>query len=325
MRPLKTTTATTTALTAAYASVVTYRVARFVWRQYLRPSTNLAQRYGSTGGGAWAVVTGATSGIGRGCARVWAQQGFHIVLIARTIIDLEAVADELQTTYGVQTMVVSMDAALCSERHVKELVQELNAKSMSVAILVNSVGIQNVRPVLLEEMEWSLAQRIIQVNCSFTVLLTSKMIPLLKQHASHHHCRSAILTVGSLTSTVPFAMQSTYAATKAFEAHWSRCLAAELRSDPMDVLCVRPGLTASRMNDLPVGGMVADADDMARRALGMLGLSVKSILPFPPHAFLDWLGSVVPERLQDQATRSMNLAKQHDLAHANKEAKNQPP
>lgn len=310
---------TTTALTylgAAYASVITYKFVRFLWRHYLRPHTNLVKRYGGLGSTAsssiWAVVTGATSGIGRGCARVLAEQGFAVVLIARTTKDLDEVAHELQTEYGVKTLVVPMDAALCSESHVDDLVRQLKTKS--VAVLVNSVGILNDRPMLVEEMDWSFAERIIKVNCGFTVLITSKMIPLLKQHAIQHKCRSAILNIGSLTSTTPFAMQSTYAATKAFDSHWSRCLAAELRPDPIDVLCVRPGLTASRMSgiDKP-GGMVADADHFSRSALGMLGLPIKSILPFPPHAFLDWIGGLVPESVQDGATLAMGLAKQKEM------------
>jgi short-subunit dehydrogenase len=251
-----------------------------------------------------------------------AQQGFDVVLIARTTKDLETVADELQTSYGVKTLVVSMDAALCSESQVSDLVKELETKSD--AVLVNSVGILNDRPVLVEEMQWSFAERIIQVNCGFTVLLTSRIIPLLKRHATQHGCRAAILIVGSLTSTTPLAMQSTYSATKAFDSQWSRCIAAELRPYSVDVLCVRPGLTASRMSGIDTpGGIVADADDFARRALGMLGLPVKIIFPFPPHAFLDWMGSsgLVPESVQDSATLSMNMAIQKEMDKKQKKTK----
>ena len=309
-------TSALTYLGAAYASAVTFKLARFVWRHYVRPHTNLMKRYSDPKNGrlsSWAVVTGATSGIGRGCALVLAQQGFHIILIARTTKDLEELAHELQTTYGVKTMIFSMDAAECSETQVDDFIRQLDTKS--VAILVNSVGIINERPAFVEEMEFSLARSIILVNCCFTVLLTSRLIPLLKMHASQHNCRAAIFNVGSLTSSSPFALQATYAATKSFLAHWSRSLAAELGPDPIDVLCVRPGLTASRMVGLDVkpGGIVADANDFARRAMGMLGIGVHDVLPYPPHAFLDWVGTIVPESLQGSATRSMNLQRQQDM------------
>jgi 17beta-estradiol 17-dehydrogenase / very-long-chain 3-oxoacyl-CoA reductase len=307
------TTAALTYLGAAYASIVTYKVARFFWRHYLRPRTNLVKRYRGNGDSpSWAVVTGATSGIGRGCALALAEQGFNVVLVARTTKDLEDLAGELQARYGISTMYFSMDAAQCSEPLVNDLIKQLDDKS--IAILVNSVGILNERPLFVDEMEFSLAQRIIQVNCSFTVLLTSKVIPLIRLHASQNSCRGAILNVGSLTSSSPFAMNATYAATKSFNAQWSRCLAAELHPEPIDVLCVRPGLTASRMSGLlKPGGIVADADDFAKRALGVLGLGVNDILPYPPHAFLDWLATVVPETVQGSATRAMNLQKRQEM------------
>lgn len=299
-----TTTTALACLGAAYASVQAFKVARFVWRHYLRPPTNLQKRYGS----GWAVVTGATSGVGLGCARELASQGFNIVLMARTVKDLESVAQELQDTYKVNTLVVPMDAAKCNERDVEGLVKKLNDKS--VAILVNSVGILSERPAVIEDMDFDLAKRIIDVNCSFTVLLTSKLAPLLKMHA-HNNGHAAIMNVGSLTSSTPFCYQSTYAATKAFHCHWSRCIAAEMPK--VDVLCVRPGLTASRMSGLTEsGGMVADADDLAKRALGMLGLSVKQILPFPPHAIMDYLSSIVPEHMQESANRKINLEIQRE-------------
>lgn len=309
-------TSALTFLGAAYASVVTFKLARFVWRHYVRPHTNLAKRYSDPRQGghpSWAVVTGATSGIGRGCALVLAQRGFHVILMARTTKDLEELAQELQTSYGITTMIVSMDAAECSETQVDDFIRQLENKS--VAILVNSVGIINERPAFIEEMEFSLAKGIILVNCGFAVLLTSRLIPVLKRHASEHNCRAAILNVGSLTSSSPFALQATYAATKSFLAHWSRSLAAELQPDPIDVLCVRPGLTASRMTGQKVqpGGIVADANDFARQALGMLGIGVHDVLPYPPHAFLDWVGTIVPESIQGSATRSMNLQRQHEM------------
>ena len=315
-------TSALTFLGAAYASVVTFKLARFIWRHYVRPRTNLIKRYsgttqnGSSPSASWAVITGATSGIGRGCAFALAQRGFHVILIARTIKDLHELAQELQTAYGIKTMVVSMDAAECSESQVDDFIRQLENKS--VAILVNSVGIINERPAFVHEMDFSLARGIIVVNCCFAVLLTSRLIPLLRLHASQHKCRAAIMNVGSLTSSSPFALQATYAATKSFLAHWTRSLAAELQPDPIDVLCVRPGLTASRMvgSHVKPGGIVADANDFAKRALGMLGMGVSDVLPYPPHAFLDWIGTIVPENIQGSATRSMNLRRQHEMDQA---------
>ena len=71
------------------------------------------------------------------------------------------------------------------------------------------------------------------------------------------------------------AMLSTYAGTKAFINHWSRCLAAEMSPYNIDVLCVRPGLTATRMSGIKTSSFaVADAQVVATKALGMLGFGM---------------------------------------------------
>ena len=275
------------------------RLARFFWRHFLRPNTNLTTRYGK---GSWAVVTGATSGIGREFALELAKKGFNIVLIARTKENLQTLAKELEKACQVKTYAFPMDASTATETQLHSLIHYLKDKKVSV--LINAVGIHNRVPCNVDEMDSKLMEQIIRVNCTFTVLLTSEIIPLLKVNAQSE--RSAIVNLGSLTSSSPMAMLSTYAGTKAFINHWSRCLAAEMSPYNIDVLCVRPGLTATRMSGIKTSSFaVADAQVVATKALGMLGINTKAVLPHWPHAMMDFIGSIIPESVQDSIARDL--------------------
>lgn len=293
----------TTALTVLGAVTLvdgSVRLARFCWRHFLRPNTNLPARYGV---GTWAIVTGATSGIGREYAMELAKQGFHVVLIARTKEHLQQLSQELEKMYKIKTYAFPLDASTATEIQIQSLIHFFKEKKVS--LLINAVGVHNRIRCNVDEMNSKEMERIIRVNCTFTVLLTSKVIPLLKINAQSK--RSAILNIGSLTSSSPMAKLSTYAGTKAFIQHWNRCLAAEMSPFNIDVLCVKPGLTATPMSGIKTTSFaVADARHIATKALGMLGIQTKTVLPYWPHALMDYMGTLVPESLQDGISRDMN-------------------
>lgn len=321
-----------TTIGAACTAIGTLKLTRFVWRHYLgrvllrrraRNTAPLLARYGSGGSSnkattTTAIVTGATSGLGRCCAMELARQGFDVVLIARTAVDLADLASLLRETYAVQVMTLALDASTATAQDIETRLiarlQQGEEEDGTVGILVNTLGIHNHRPCTVEDMDWELADRILAVNCRFPVLLTSLVIPLLKKNAKTHG-HAAILNWGSLTSCTPMALLSTYAATKAWTLHWSRCLAAELQPQNIDVLCAQPGLTATPMSmaagaaQPQAGGIVADPEIVAQNALSFLGVTQqKRVIPTPLHAFFAFLmENLLPESLQDSLNRSAGL------------------
>jgi 17beta-estradiol 17-dehydrogenase / very-long-chain 3-oxoacyl-CoA reductase len=303
IRGWKTVTTALTVLGAVTLVDGSVRLARFCWRHFLRPNTNLPARYGV---GTWAIVTGATSGIGREYAIELAKQGFHVVLIARTKENLQQLSQELENMYNIKAYAFPLDASTATETQIRSLIPFLKEKKVS--FLVNVVGVDNHIHCDVDEMTSEEIERIIRVNCTFTVLLTSQIIPLLKINAQSK--RSAILNIGSLTSSSPMAKLSTYAGTKAFIQHWNRCLAAEMSPFNIDALCVRPGLTATPMSGFRTTSfVVADARHIATKSLGMLGIRTKTVLPYWPHALMDYVGTIIPESFQDGINRDMNNQK----------------
>jgi short-subunit dehydrogenase len=109
-----------------------------------------------------------------------------------------------------------------------------------------------------------------------------------------------------------------YAATKAFETHFSVCLAAELQPFGIDVLCLRPGLTVSRMSGISAPSFFCpSAADMAFCCVRMIGCGVQpSIAPYWPHALLDVVNGFVPRSLTWPIVRGMHQQKREELLKA---------
>lgn len=299
-------------LGAGYAIQQSIRLFRFTWRHWGRPGTNLAKRYGGEGDELWAIVTGATSGIGKGCVVELAKQGFNLVLIARNQEKLHKLAEQLQTNYRIQTQIVSMDASKATANDIRQqVIQPLQEKS--VALLVNVVGVHTLRPTSVREMTPEETEKIIRVNTLFPVLLTSLAIPLLTKKKTDSSKKSGgIINVGSLTSTCTTPLYATYAGTKAFNQQWSRCLVAE-ESD-LDVICVRPGISATPMTGITESSFaVADPNRVAKKALGMVGVPQKNVVPYGPHELFDWLGRLLPGSLQDGIVLRMHQEKQKEI------------
>ena len=93
-------------------------------------------------GDGWAVITGASDGLGKQYAIELAKSGFNIVLIARNLAKLDQVANMLKSTYGVQTLCIVFDFShLCTQDAVNELKSKLDLIPGEISILINNVGV----------------------------------------------------------------------------------------------------------------------------------------------------------------------------------------
>lgn len=303
------------AVTALSASV---SACGFVYNHFLRPFPALGARYGK----GWAVISGGTAGIGYEIAKILAKEGVNVVLLARDQQRLDETAIVLkQINPSVSVLTVSCDAASANYDVLRQSLDGLD-----VSLLVNNVGVHNDIPTNVEDLSREEIDRIISVNCNFQVNLTSLLIPQLKKHQRaavsgggyQRHAATTVLNVSSLTSQMAMPLLSVYAGSKAFEEHWSACLAAELAPDHIEVMCVRPGLTVSRMSGISEPSLFCpSAADMARSILHKVGLKQLSIAPYWPHALLDWINQLVPERVAGEIVRKMHQKKRDELVKAN--------
>jgi 17beta-estradiol 17-dehydrogenase / very-long-chain 3-oxoacyl-CoA reductase len=283
-----------------------YRMVSNIWK-YIRPLPNFKTLYPAS----WAIITGGTSGIGRGIAHELGKNGLNLILIARNLENLQQTAETLMSTYPeIKVIWISLDATNPAADF-GTLMKTISQYPISV--LVNNVGVHNHLPANTDDLPLEEISRIIRVNCIFQVQLTSLVIPLMKE-SRIFQTQPRIINISSLTSQLPMPMLSVYAASKAFMDHWSTNLAAELAPENIRVMCLRPGLTVSLMSgETKPSLFVPSAETMARACVRMMMGSDLLIVPYLPHRFLDALNHCVPTQLQWSIVRKMHQEKRDRL------------
>jgi 17beta-estradiol 17-dehydrogenase / very-long-chain 3-oxoacyl-CoA reductase len=211
---------------------------------------------------------------------------------------------------GIEVKVFSMDASNADENVFNQFKSFI--ESDFISILVNNVGVHNDIPTNVVDMNSNEVRRIINVNCTFQVEFTSLIIPKLRQTAAVTRKKSLVMNISSLTSKMAMPMLSLYAATKAFEEHFSLSLAAELAPDRIDCLCLRPGITVSRMSGIKVPSYFCpSAKDMAHSIVNQISSAGNdvTVVPYFPHSILDYINSLVPQQISWGIVREMHNVK----------------
>jgi len=187
----------------------------------------------------WAVVTGASAGIGVALAKELAAGGAHLVLTARRLDRLEHLAERLQTQYKVKTEVVVAD--LTKMEGPEEIYAFTKAKGLTIDLLVNNAGFGLYGE--LPKVELQRLLDMVQVNCGAVVHLCKLFLPGMIARR-----RGDVLIVASTASfqAVPFI--STYAATKAFDLFLAEGLAEEMKPHGIRVCALCPGSTESEFH-----------------------------------------------------------------------------
>ncbi|HZH63404.1 MAG TPA: SDR family oxidoreductase [Flavisolibacter sp.] len=187
-----------------------------------------------TNNNGWALVTGASTGIGYELAKLFAQDGYNIIAVARTEEDLQKAAMEFREQYGVQVEVLPKD--LFGENAATELYQEVKAKGLEVEVLVNDAG-QGVYGLFAEtDLEEQI--KIIHLNIVSLTKLTYHFLKDMKARNS-----GKILQLGSVVSELPAPYQAVYGGTKAYVLSFSEALISELKDSAITVSVLQPGAT----------------------------------------------------------------------------------
>jgi short-subunit dehydrogenase len=202
--------------------------------------------------GKWALVTGASAGIGLELAKQLAAGGANLVLTARRADRLQQLASDLSSKYSVKVECVSAD--LTRPEAPAEIFATTTGKGIAIDLLVNNAGFGafgNAWEIPAEKM-----LEMIQVNCSAVVSLTRLyMPPMIARHSGD------ILIVASLAAFQPVPYNSVYAATKAFDLLFAQGIAEEARPHGVRVCALCPGSTETEFQK------VADQPDrIFRRA-----------------------------------------------------------
>lgn len=225
-----------------------------------------------------ALITGASSGIGLDFARLFAEGGYDVVLVARTESKLKALADELSAKHGVRALPVAAD--LADPAASRQLMERLKADGVPVDVLVNNAGYGSYGAFAETDLDAEL--KMIQVNIAALTALTKAVLPGMLERKS-----GRILNVASTAAFQPGPLMAVYYATKAYVLSFSEALANETQGTGVSVTCLCPGPTKSGFQEraqmeeskLVKGKAIMDSLTVARAGYAALHRGQAVIIP----------------------------------------------
>ncbi len=189
--------------------------------------------------GKWALVTGASSGIGVEFARQLAAGGTNLVLTARRLERLEELAGSLQQSHGVRTEVFAADLARAEAP--QQIYEFTKGKGIEIDLLINNAGFGQYGELTTVDVQRLL--EMVQVNCMAVVHLTRLYLAEMVARR-----RGDVLILASTASFQAVPYISTYAATKAFDLLFAEGLAEEMKPYGIRVCALCPGSTESEFH-----------------------------------------------------------------------------
>ncbi len=181
-----------------------------------------------------ALVTGASSGIGMELARIHAENGGDLVLVARRADRLERLKSELQEKHDVRVITLAED--LSNEAAPRRIFDRLQRDGIDIAFLINNAGFGGRGR--FDERDWASDRSMIQVNVVAVTALTRLFLPGFVARGS-----GRILNTSSTAAFMPGPLQAVYFATKAYVTSFSNALAEELAETSVTVTALMPGAT----------------------------------------------------------------------------------
>ncbi|GLY50325.1 dehydrogenase [Lentzea sp. NBRC 102530] len=233
----------------------------------------------------FAVVTGASTGIGAAIAERLAAGGAHLVLVARGADALEEEAARLSRRHGVTVRAVPLDLATADAP--TRLAKALSDQDIEVELLVNNAGVSARGPVL--DGDPARFRSLVDVNVSALTELTTLLLPAMVARG-----HGAVVNIASTGAYAPAPHLAVYAATKAYVLSFTQALWAETRGTGVRVVAVSPGPTKTPMN----ARGTRSADAVAATVLRALSGSGPAVVDGRANALVVFLfGRLLPRRL----------------------------
>ncbi|MEO0488166.1 MAG: SDR family oxidoreductase [Cyanobacteria bacterium P01_A01_bin.123] len=223
------------------------------------------------------LITGASSGIGKETALTFAKAGYDLILVARSMEKLQAIADEAQS-YGVQATVHTLDLAQVEQ--VKSQVQALMAHNGFIDILVNSAGMGYTQPLAETPLnDW---QRVIDLNLTSVFQCIQAVLPSMRDRG-----QGVIINVASVAAHSAFPDWGAYSVSKAGLVSLSRILSAEERGNGIRVITITPGAVNTPIWDTDT--VQADFDRSSMLTPDIVANSIVHAATLPQHAVIEEL------------------------------------
>jgi uncharacterized protein len=248
----------------------------------------------------YALVTGASSGIGWHIAKELAQKGYSIIAVSNQPDALNVLKQEVEKNYSISVFTIEMDLARAEAA--KEVFDQCELHNLDVEVLVNNAGMLLVTETV--EVTYEKVAAILQLHMTTPAILSylfgKKMMEWKKGY---------ILNVSSISAVMPYPTISLYGPTKTFIRSFTRALRTEMKGDGINVTCLIPGATATALYDahhvnIPLAmklGVMKKPEVVARAGVkalfagraecipGILNKLIILLVPVVPHAVIGWI------------------------------------
>lgn len=227
----------------------------------------------------YALITGASKGIGKEIAIELAKYKYDVLLVARSEGLLREVAIEIQEKYSVKVDYLAVDLAAVDVA--RKVLDWVNKKQYEVSVLVNNAGYGSVGNF----DTYSIEQNRDMMNLNMTTLteMCHVFLPILKRQTQAY-----IMNIASSTAYQALPKMAVYAATKVYVLNFSRALKNELKDTSVSVTCISPGATDTGFNDR------ASVPAKARKAAEKVSMTPEEVAKISVKAMFDKKTEVIP-------------------------------
>ena len=250
------------------------------------------ERYGE-----WALVTGASSGIGADFARQLAEKGMNVILVARRVHNMEEIAREIEGSYGIKTLVIGQD--LTEPAAVEKIKDKVGERE--VGVLVNNAGYGLLGR--FDKNDSDFQANMVTLNCYVPVALTGLFINQMVERG-----RGAMIFLASTAAYQGVPYFSVYAATKSFNLYLAEGLWGEYKKLGIDIMALSPGYTATEFQSHAhikrmKGPKTARSPDVVKLALRKLNKRASVV-----HGVMNYVGAFMSRLLPRKTVISISGA-----------------
>jgi len=268
-----------------------------LYQYFLRPAKKLTKF------GKWAVITGATDGIGKAYAMALAKKGMNVLLVSRTEAKLKAVKEEIDAK-GYDS--VEVDYVVCDYSNFDTKAKETVSKSMEnldVGVLINNVGVSYRYPRYFHEITDDEVTALIEMNVNSTTWMTRYVIDGMIERK-----RGAIVNISSGSAMYTMPLLAEYSAAKSFIEKFTLALNAEYGAKGIKVQCQIPFYVATKLAKMRRSFTCPSADEYAKMGMKFIGQPEAVVSPFWVHGIISFLLDNLPTLVVEKVVMSTHMA-----------------
>lgn len=281
-----------------------YDVLYWVYACFIRPAKNLKKEFGE-----WAIVTGATDGIGKAIAVELSKQ-MKVLLISRSEEKLKNTQKEMKG----ESDILTIDFSQFDEKAQASVKKALEGKD--VGVLINNVGISYDHPEFFDALDMDRVDKLISLNVGSTTLMTKIVLPFMVEKK-----KGAIVNTASVAGVIPSPLLALYGGAKKFIIHFTNCLHAEYKTKGIHMQVQYPYFVTTKLAKIRHASFTTPNEpNYAKSAVKAIGYerevspywvhwAIFGVLEKFPNVVCDWLAMFMHVPLRKRA-----LAKKAEAA-----------